>query len=197
MSPALIPAPLMMLAFSTTPTAKPCEVIFPGRVHAGHLGGFAADQRAAGLFAAEGDALDDLGGGLHVELAAGEIIEEEQRLRALHQDVVDAHADQVDAHGVVAIQLEGKLELGADAVGAGYQHRLVIFFGNLHQRAEAADAVEHLGTHRAPGKRFDVLDQPVARVHVYTGIAVGKVAAFNGGRSIRGCFQVEFSLSSG
>ena len=82
------------------------KVVFAGRVHAGHLGGLAADQRAAGLFAAEGDALDDFGGGLHVELAAGKVVEEEQRFCALHQNVVDAHADQVDADGVVPVQFE-------------------------------------------------------------------------------------------
>ena len=153
------------------------KVVFPGRIHAGHLGGFAADQRATGLFAAERDALDDFGGGIHIELAAGEIIEEEQRLRALHQDVVDAHADQVDADRVVAIQFEGELEFGADAVGAGHQHRFAVFFGDLHQRAEAADAVEHFRAHRALGKRFDVFDQAVARVDVHTCISVGKAPA--------------------
>ena len=66
-----------------------------------------------------GDALDDVGGDVDVELAAGEVVEEEQRLGALHQDVVDAHRDEVDADGVVAVERERELELGAHAVGAG------------------------------------------------------------------------------
>ena len=65
-------------------------------------------------------------GGVDVELAAGEVVEEEQRLGALHQDVVDAHRDQVDADGVVPVEREGELELGADAVGAGDQDRLAV-----------------------------------------------------------------------
>ncbi len=69
------------------------EVVFSFRIHAGHLGGFAADQRAPGLFASGCDALDDLGGSIHIQFAAGEVIEEEQRFRALHQNIVDAHAD--------------------------------------------------------------------------------------------------------
>ena len=36
-----------------------------------------------------------------VELAGGEVVEEEQRLGALHHQVVDAHGDQVDADRVV------------------------------------------------------------------------------------------------
>ena len=92
----------MMLGFFHRADGEAGEVVFAGRVHAGHLGGLAADQRAAGLFAARGDALDHVGGGVDVELAAGEVVEEEQRLGALHQDVVDAHRHQVDADGVVA-----------------------------------------------------------------------------------------------
>ena len=34
-----------------------------------------------------------------IELAGGEVVEEEQRLGALDDDVVDAHGDEVDADG--------------------------------------------------------------------------------------------------
>ena len=76
-----------------------------------------------------------------VELAGGEVVEEEQRLGALHDDVVDAHGDEVDADGVVAAGLDGELELGADAVGAGDQHRVLVAARlEVEQGAEAADA---------------------------------------------------------
>ena len=78
---------------------KAGEVVVLAVIHARHLGGLAADQRAAGDAAALGDALDDGGAGRDVELAGGEIVEEEQRLGALHDDVVDAHGDEVDADG--------------------------------------------------------------------------------------------------
>ena len=107
------------------------------------------------------------------ELAGGEIVEEEQRLGALHQDVVDAHRHQVDADGVVAVELERQLQLGADAVGAGNQHRLLEFLGNLDQRAEAADARQHFGAHGALGQRLDALDQGIAGVDIDAGIFVG------------------------
>ena len=83
---------------------KAGEVVFARRVHARHFRRLAADQRAARRLAAVGDAADDFGGDVDVELAAGEVVEEEQRLGALHEDVVDAHRDEVDADGVVAVR---------------------------------------------------------------------------------------------
>ena len=77
---------------------------------------------------------------LHVELAAGEVVEEEQRLGALHQQVVDAHGDEVDADGGVPAGVDGDLELGADAVGGGDQDRVLEARGlEVEQRAEAAE----------------------------------------------------------
>ena len=93
-----------------------------------------------------------------VEPLADVIVEEEQRLGALHENVVDAHRDEVDADRVVAIQCERELELGADAVGARDEHRLAIARRHRHQRAEAADAGQHLRAHRAPGEQLDGLD---------------------------------------
>ena len=127
-----------------------------------------------------GDALDHRGRDVDVELAAREVVEEEQRLGALHEDVVDAHRDEVDADRVVAVERERELELGADAVGAGDQHRLAEALADLDQRAEAADAGEHLGAQRALGERLDALDQRVAGVDVDAGVAVGKACEAGG-----------------
>ena len=108
-------------------------------VHAGHLGGLAADQRAAGLAAAVGDAGDDFRGGLHVELAGGVIVEEKQGLGALHDEVVHRHGDEVDADAVVAPGLDGDAELGAHAVIGGNQDRVLEAAGlQVEQPAEAA-----------------------------------------------------------
>ena len=150
------------------------EVVFARRVHARHLRGLATDQCAAGEFAAAGDALDHVGGSVDVELAAGEVVEEEQRLGALHQDVVHTHRHQILANGVMLVQLEGKLELGADAIGTGHQHRLLVLLRQLEQRAKAADAAEHLGAHRALGQRLDAVDQGVAGIDVHARVAVGQ-----------------------
>jgi hypothetical protein len=71
-------------------------------------------------------------------------------------------------------ELEGELELGADAVGAGDQHRLLVLLRQLEQRAEAADAGQHLGAHGALGEGLDALDERVAGVDVDAGVAIGE-----------------------
>ena len=113
-----------------------------------------------------------------LQLAGRVVIEEEQRLRALHHHVVDAHRDQVDADGVVAAGVDREAQLGADAVGAGHQHRMPVAGRQLHQRAEAADAGEHLAALRALHQRLDALDELVAGVDVDAGIAIGDAGAF-------------------
>ena len=154
--------------------AEAGQVVVAGGIHAGHLRGLAADQRRAGLHAALDDAFDDRLGDVDAELAGGVVVEEEQRLGALHDDVVHAHRDQVDADRVVAAGLDRQPQLGADAVGAGDQHRLAVAVErNLEQRAEAAEAAEHLGPHRALDGGLDAFDQFVAGFDIDAGIFVG------------------------
>ena len=59
-----------------------------------------------------------------LDLAGGEVVEEEQRLGALDDDVVDAHRDEVDADRVEDAGFDRDLELGADAVGGADQDRV-------------------------------------------------------------------------
>ena len=153
---------------------KSGEIVFAVGIHARHFRGFAADQRATGLFAARGDPTDHLRRDIHIELAARKIIEKEERLGALHQHVVDAHGDEIDADRVVPIEFEGQLQLGADTVGSGNQHGLAKALADLDQTAKTANARQHLRAHRALGHRFDALDQRIARIDVDACIAVGK-----------------------
>ncbi len=148
------------------------QVVFAGGVHVGHFGGFATNQRTTGEFAALGDAFDHSGGRADVELAAGKVIEEEQRFRPLHEDVVDAHRDKVLPHRVMAVELEGQLQLGADAIGTRNEHGLLVFLRDLEERAEAADAAQHLGAHGAFRGGLDAFDQRIAGIDVDARIAV-------------------------
>ena len=150
------------------------EIVLAALVHARHLGGLAPDQRAARLLAAGGNALDDLGRGRHVELAAGVVVEEEQRLGALGEYVVDAHRHEIDAYRVVAPDLQRELQLGAHPVGARDQHRLAVIARDLEQRPETPDAGEHAFAQRFPGERLDVFDEFVPGVEVHAGVAVGE-----------------------
>ena len=150
------------------------EIVVAAAVHARHLGGLAADQRAAGLVAALGDAGDDLARDGDVELAGRIVVEEEQRLGALHDQVVDAHRDEIDADRRVAAGLDGDLELGADAVVGGDQDRVLVA-GRLEVE-EAAEAAE-VGAGPRPARRLhqrlDGLDQRIAGIDVDAGITVG------------------------
>ena len=94
------------------------HVVFALLVKARHLRRLAADERAMVFRAGAGEALDDVGENVRLQLAGAEVIEEEQRLRAEHGDVVDAMVHEVRADGVVLVHREGDFELGADAVHA-------------------------------------------------------------------------------
>src|SRR3546814_2152472 len=66
---------------------------------------------------------------LRPQAAAAEIIEEDERLRALHDKVVDAHRHQVDADRVVLAGENRDLELGADPIGRGNQQWVAVAGG--------------------------------------------------------------------
>ena len=106
------------------PDGETREVKVARRVEARHLRRFAADQRAARLRAAFRYALDDRGRDILVESAGGKIVQKQERLRALNDDVVDAHRNQIDADRVVDAALDRDLHLGADAVIGGDQNRI-------------------------------------------------------------------------
>ena len=91
--------------------------------------------------------------------AAGDVVEEKERLRPAADDVVDAHGHAVDAHGVVPVHEEGKLQLGAHAVRAGDEHRLG-HAGKVgaEEPAEAAQAAQHPGGVGALDVLFHQLD---------------------------------------
>ena len=154
---------------------KAREVVIAVLVEPGHFGGFAADQRAAGFPAALGDAGDDRRGGLGIELAAGEIVEKEQRLRALHDEVVDRHRHQIDADAAVQPGLDGDLDLGADAVGRRHQNRVLEAGGlEVEQAAEPADFGIGAGAGGGTNHRLDEIDQTVAGVDIDARIRVSE-----------------------
>ena len=108
-----------------------------------------------------------------VERAGRKIIEEEQRLGALNDEVVDAHGDQVDADGGVQAGIDGDLELGADAVGGADEHRVAKAGGlEVEQRAEAADAAHGADAVGSAGERLDPVDQRVAGFDIHARVAI-------------------------
>ena len=152
---------------------KARDVVLALRIHARHLGRLAAHQRAAGLTAALGHAADDGFDLLRLVVAHGHVIEEHQRFRALRQHVVHAHGHGINADRVVLVHLERQLELGAHAVGAAHQHRLLhVQRRKVEHAAEGADIAHHAQTR---GRRDVLLDAPhhfVSGFEVYAGLLI-------------------------
>ena len=158
---------------------KACEIIVAASIHAGHFGGLAADQRTACLAATRRNAADDGRTLVGVELAGGEVVEEKQRFGTLHDEVVDAHGDEVDADRVMLVGIDGDLQLGADAVIGGNQDR-ILETGRLQveQAAEAADLAIGARTARRAHMRLDLFHQKISGVDIHTCIAVGQTVLF-------------------
>lgn len=62
---------------------------------------------------------------LSLDVADGDIVEEEQGLGAGGEDVVHAHGDKILAHSLVTVEDLGEHELGAHAVRAGDEDRIL------------------------------------------------------------------------
>ena len=119
------------------------------------LGGLPADQGAAGLHTALAHALDNLLDPLRHVLSAGDVVQEEQGLRAAADDIVHTHCDAVDTDRVVFVHQEGDLQLRAHAVRAGNQYRLFHPAEiRLKQAAEAAHILAYTGNAGPPDVLF-------------------------------------------
>ena len=159
-------------AFLNRAHAKASQVVLACGVHAGHFGGFTANEGAATHFAALGNAADHRCGGVHVQFATGKVVQKEQRLGTLHQHIVHAHAHQVNAHGVVHVPFKRQLEFGAHTVGATHQHRFLVALGHFKQRAKAANTGHYALAQGFFGQGLDALNQRVASVNVNASIFI-------------------------
>ncbi len=136
-------------------------------VHAGHLGGLPADEGTPGLHASVRDALDDTRGGLDVELAAGEVVKEVQRLRTLHQEVVHGHRHEVDA-----CKLEDQPLRSSGGQGSGRTDKVVQahFQRNTQLRADTVRAADEDGVSVPGGLQVEHTSEP-ADLSIGTGTA--------------------------
>ena len=161
---------------------KTGQIVLVLRHHARVLGRLAAHQRAIGLHAALGHALDDLGDLFRDVAAAGDVVQEHQRLCTGADDVVDAHGHTVDADGVVLVHDHGDLQLGAHTVGAGDQHRVLVAGAvQFKQAAKAAQPADAVLVHGAGHILLHQFDRTVTGgdVHACCGVAF-RIALFHG-----------------
>ena len=117
----------------------------------------------------------DRRGGFRIELAAGEIVQEEQRFGALHDEVVDRHRHQIDADAVMQASFDRDLDLGADSIGGRDQHG-ILEAGRLEveQPTESADLGVGTGARGGTNHRFDQVDQTIAGVDIDARIRVSE-----------------------
>ena len=140
---------------------EPGQIELAGRVDIGHLGRLPAQQRATGRGARVRDTRNNGRDDVRIGTVLRQIIEEKERSRSLDRDIVDAVVDDVRAERVVATERRGDLDLGADAIGGGHEHRVVEFA----RRTQAEHAAEgpHVGQHPSPARPRDDLLQPLGR----------------------------------
>ncbi len=160
---------------STAPTENPARSKSPFGIEAGHFGRFAADQRATAFPAGARNTFDDRRGIVHVQLGARVVIEKEQRFRALHHDVVDAHRHQVLADAAERSRVDGDFKLRADAVCGGHQHRIGETGSlQIEQSAETAQIRIRAGAPRRLRSGCDSVDEFLAGVDVDTGFFISE-----------------------
>ena len=105
------------------------------------LCGFAADQRRACLNTALRNTADNGSDLLRNIFAAGNVVQEEQRLCAAANNIIDAHRHRIDTDGVMLVHQNRQLNLGTAAIRSGNQHRL---FHAGHGQTEAAAKATHV-----------------------------------------------------
>ena len=131
------------------------EVELVVAVDAGQLGGLAAEEHAARGAADLGRALDELGHLLGLDRVRGDVVEQEERVGAGREHVVDAVRGEVGPARAQAAALAREDQLRADAVGRGGEQAPVV------ERVEAGEGAEA----RRPGRldgRAQALDDGLA-----------------------------------
>ena len=126
------------LALFADAYAKARQIVLSLVIKARHFRSLAAQKRATRVHAAVGNTFDQLTGNLCVQFATGNVIQEEQRLYAGAENVVHAHRNAVNTHGVVFFQLERDVKFCSHAVSAAYHDRLFVAFGNLKHTVKTA-----------------------------------------------------------
>ena len=139
------------------PDARRGEIELALAVDAGHLGGLAADERDAGLAANLRGALDQLRDLLQVDMPGGDIVEEDQRLGAARDHVVDAVRRHVGAAVAECAARAGDDRLRPDRVGRG------------GEEAAVAERMERREMRRSP---CAPVDSTAARRRSTTAVAV-------------------------
>ena len=151
------------------------QVVGGRRIEARHLRRLASQQGAPGLAAGLRHPRHHVGDHARLEHAGGDVIEEEEWIRARGQHVVDAVVDQVDSE--VGMPSGGAREqhLGPHSVGGGHQHRLLEAARlEREEAAERSDPGQHLGALGGLSQGPDQGNRCLTRFEVHARLAVGR-----------------------
>ena len=143
------------------------------------LRGFPADEGNARLGTRGGDAPNDGGNTLGDDAPGRDVVRHKERFCAADDDVVDDHANQVEADRVVLVEGLCNGDFGADAIGGGREHgaRHPGQRGGIEHPGEPAESAEHFGARRRTHRRLHQLDGLVACLDVDAGQRVGDLLA--------------------
>ena len=118
---------------------RPAEVDLLVAVDPGQLSRLAAEDRASRRAAHLGRPLDELDDLLRLDRARSDVVEEEERLGARGEDVVDAVRGEVGAAPAKPTRAPAEDELRADGVGRGGEQAPLVDRVETGERAERAD----------------------------------------------------------
>src|SRR6185436_11530094 len=107
-----------------------------------------------------------------IELSECHVVEEKERDRTLHEDVVYAVVDEIAPDGVVPIRVDGDLDLGAHTIGTGDQNWLTEAGRNAEHPAESAKGSDDTGGERGLYELSDPLLCRIGRIDIHTGASV-------------------------
>mmetsp|Transcript_41802 Transcript_41802/g.87748 ORF Transcript_41802/g.87748 Transcript_41802/m.87748 type:complete len:384 (-) Transcript_41802:1437-2588(-) len=158
-----------------SPHAEPSQVIIPGRVHGRHLGCLPANEPAARPSAPLGNAPHNGSSLLNIQLSGGKVIQEEQRLSASDNEVVDAHGDKIDSHRLMLFGHVCHAEFGPNAIcGADDDgiFRIVPRRGQVEETAESAKVGVASRPTSGFASRFDELHKRVPCIDTYSRVGV-------------------------
>ena len=154
--------------------SKTSNIIFTLSIEASHLSCLTADKCTARLLAGVGYTLYYICYLLRLQLAYSQIIQEEQRLRTLYQNVINAHSNSILTNGIMLVQNKSQTQLGAYTVSTRNQYRLLVLSAHGKKAAEATQITQYLWT---IGCLYAVLNQlyrQISCINIYTSISISK-----------------------
>ena len=123
------------------------EIVIGRGVDARHLSGFPADKGAAILATPRRNARYHPFHDVRQQLPERDVVQEEHRHGALHENVVGAVIDEAVPDGVVAFGLDGDFDFGSHAISAGDQQRRAIPLGHAEHATKATKRAARAGGH--------------------------------------------------